>query len=80
MHARDQDAGGEGFPLNVADGAMRDAQMGEPGSQSFAQHADAGAEFDGVDGTYSHIVASLVLLFHAISSCCGGAGRSIART
>lgn len=29
------------FPLNVADGAMRDAQVGEPGSQSFVKHPDA---------------------------------------
>lgn len=35
FHARCQDAGGVCFPLNVADGASLDAQVGEPGSQSF---------------------------------------------
>lgn len=50
LHARDQDAGCVSFPLNVDDGAMRDAQVLEPGSQSFSEHADAGAKFDGVDG------------------------------
>lgn len=48
LHARDQDCGGVGFPLNVADGAMRDAQVGEPGSQSFVKHADASEQADGV--------------------------------
>lgn len=41
LHARDHDAGCVSFPLNVADCAIRDAQVGEPGSQSFAEHADA---------------------------------------
>lgn len=36
------------FPLNVADGAMRDTQVGEPGSQSLAKHADACEKFDGM--------------------------------
>ena len=46
--ARSQDAGCVSFPLNVADGAMRDAQVGEPGAQSFAEHADASADFEGM--------------------------------
>ena len=48
FHARSQDAGGVCFPLKVSDGAMRDAQVGEPGSQSFAKHAHAGADFEGM--------------------------------
>jgi len=50
FHARDHDAGGVSFPLNVADGAIRDAQVGEPGSQSLAEHADAGEQFDSAEG------------------------------
>lgn len=50
FHARDHDAGCVSFPLNVADGAIRDAQVGEPGSQSFAEHADAGEQLDSADG------------------------------
>lgn len=46
--ARCQDSGGVGFPLHVADGAMRDAQVLEPGSQSFSKHANSGADFDGM--------------------------------
>lgn len=48
FHARNQDAGGVCFPLKVCNGAMRDAQVGEPGSQSFTKHADAGADFNGM--------------------------------
>jgi hypothetical protein len=48
LAARCQDAGGVCFPLNVADGASLDAQVGEPGSQSFTKHADAGKAFDGM--------------------------------
>ena len=46
FHARNQDAGCVSFPLNVANGAIRDAQVIEPGSQSFAEHANAGEEFN----------------------------------
>jgi len=46
-HARRQDAGCVSFPFNVANGAMREAQVGEPGSQSFVKHADAGEQADG---------------------------------
>lgn len=53
MNARCHDCGCVSFPLNVADGAMRDAQVGEPGSHSFAEHPDAGAQFDGMN---SHMV------------------------
>lgn len=48
FHARDQDGGGVSFPLNVAQGAMRDAHVGEPSSQSFIEHSDAAAQADGV--------------------------------
>lgn len=47
FHARNQDGGCVSFPLNVAYGAMRDAQVFEPGSQSFVEHADAGKQADG---------------------------------
>jgi hypothetical protein len=47
FHARDQDCSCVSFPLNVADGAMRDAQVSEPGSQSLSKHADTCADFDG---------------------------------
>jgi hypothetical protein len=40
LAARCQDAGGVCFPLNVADGTSLDAQVLEPGSQSFAQHSN----------------------------------------
>jgi hypothetical protein len=50
FHARNHDAGGVSFPLNVANGAIRDAQIVEPSSQSFAEHADAGEELDSVQG------------------------------
>lgn len=36
------------FPLDVADAASFDAHVSEPGSHSFAEHADAGKNFDGV--------------------------------
>jgi hypothetical protein len=49
FHARDQDSGCVSFPLNVADGAMREAQELEPGSQSFSKHADPGTELDGMN-------------------------------
>ena len=48
FHARDQDCSCVSFPLNVADGAILDAQVLEPGSQSFAKHANACADFDGM--------------------------------
>ena len=48
FHARRQDAGGIRLPLQVTDGASLDAQVGEPGSQSDAEHSDAGKEFDGM--------------------------------
>jgi hypothetical protein len=48
FHARRQDAGGIRLPLQVTDGASLDAQVGEPGSQSDAEHSDAGKQFDGV--------------------------------
>jgi hypothetical protein len=60
---RCQDAAGESFPLNVADGAMRDAHVGEPGSQSFSQHSDSGEAFD--RGKYSHISCPLCR-FHSV--------------
>jgi hypothetical protein len=41
FHARCQDASGICLPLNVANGAIRDTHVGEPGSQSFSKHADA---------------------------------------
>lgn len=41
FHARNQDCGGMSFPFNVANGAMRDAHVFEPGSQSFVEHSDA---------------------------------------
>jgi hypothetical protein len=47
LYARRQDCGGVCFPLDVADGASLDAQMSEPGSQSFSKHSHAGAEFEG---------------------------------
>jgi hypothetical protein len=46
--ARCQDAAGVGFPFNVAADASLNAQVSEPGSQSFAKHAHAGADLDGV--------------------------------
>lgn len=48
LHARCQDCAGVCFPLDVTDGASLSAQVAEPGSQSFAKHANAGAEFDGM--------------------------------
>jgi hypothetical protein len=48
FHARGQNCGSVSFPLNVANGAMRDTQVGEPGSQSFVKHADAAEEADGM--------------------------------
>lgn len=48
LHARDQDAGCVSFPLNEADGAMRDAQIVEPGSQSLSKHSNAGTDLNGV--------------------------------
>lgn len=50
LATRNQDCGCVSFPLNVADGAIRDAQVREPGSQSLAEHADSGEELDGTDG------------------------------
>ena len=47
-HARRQDCGWVCFPFKVADGASLDAQVSEPGSQSFAEHSDAGKQFDGM--------------------------------
>lgn len=47
FHPRDQDCGCVSFPLNVADGAIREAQVFEPNSQSLAEHTDAGKQFDG---------------------------------
>ncbi len=41
FHARRQNRSGMSFPLNVAYGAMRSAQVGEPGSQSLVEHSDA---------------------------------------
>ncbi len=35
------------FPLNVENGAMRDAQVSEPGSQSLIKHSDAREKADG---------------------------------
>ena len=52
---RDQDTGCVSFPFNVAQGAMRDAQVLEPSSQSLAELTDAGAVFKTVDGRYSHM-------------------------
>jgi hypothetical protein len=46
--ARCQDSGGVCFPFNVAADASLDAQVLEPGSQSFAKHAHSGADLDGV--------------------------------
>jgi hypothetical protein len=51
FHARDHDCGGVSFPLNVANGAIRDAQVGEPGSQSLVEHSDAREEGDSSEGT-----------------------------
>lgn len=48
FHARDQDACGECFALDVADCASLDTQVVEPGSQSFSKHADTATEFDGM--------------------------------
>ena len=48
-HARRQDTSGKCFPLDVTEGASLDAQVSEPGSQSFAKHPHAGAEFDGIE-------------------------------
>jgi hypothetical protein len=45
--ARRQAAGCANFPFNVADVASLDAQVSEPGSQSFTKHAHAGADFEG---------------------------------
>lgn len=47
LNARCHVCGCVGFPLNVAKDARREAHVGEPGSQSLAEHADAGAQFDG---------------------------------
>ena len=41
FHARDHDTAGVSFPLNVAHGAIREAQVVEPGSQSFSKHSNA---------------------------------------
>lgn len=54
LHASRQDAGRVSFPFNVSDGASRDAQVSEPGSQSFAKLADAGKQFDGMK---IHVIA-----------------------
>jgi hypothetical protein len=40
-------AGCRGFPFNVANGSMFDAEKLACGSKAFSEHADAGAEFDG---------------------------------
>lgn len=48
LNARRQDCGRVSLPLNVADGAILDAQVSEPGSQSFSEHADTGKQFDGM--------------------------------
>jgi hypothetical protein len=48
LHASRQDCGRVSFPLNVTDGASLNAQISEPGSQSFAKLADAGKQFDGM--------------------------------
>jgi hypothetical protein len=53
LDARRQDCGCVSFPLNVADGAILDAQVSEPGSQPLSEHADAGKQLDGMN---SHVM------------------------
>ena len=48
FHARRQNCGCVRFDLNVAYGAMRDTQVGEPGSQSLVQHSDPAEQADGM--------------------------------
>jgi hypothetical protein len=55
FHARRKDCGCVGFPLNVTNGASLDAQVSEPGSQSFSKHSDSAAKLDGM---YSHVILS----------------------
>lgn len=57
LHARCQDGGWVCFPFKVAADASLDAQVGEPGSQSFAKHSHAGAYFDGME---SHVIVFFV--------------------
>jgi hypothetical protein len=59
LDARRQDCGCVSFPLNVADGAILDAQVSEPGSQPFSEHADAGKQLDGMN---SHVMIFLFVV------------------
>jgi hypothetical protein len=48
LHASRQDCGRVSLPFNVTDGASLDAQVSEPGSQSFAKLADTGKQLNGM--------------------------------
>jgi hypothetical protein len=48
FHKRDKLRGSSGFPLHVANGSHADAVKVECGAEPFAEHSDAGAQFDGM--------------------------------
>lgn len=48
FHERNKLAGSRGFPFNVSDGAVSDAEKVECGSDAFSEHSDAGAQLDGM--------------------------------
>jgi hypothetical protein len=48
LHKRDKLRGGRGFPLHVANGSVSDAEKLECGAHAFSEHADAGAQLEGM--------------------------------
>lgn len=65
LDAARQDRGCVGFPFNVADDASLSAQVGEPSSQSFAKHAGAGAQLEGMN---NHVIVQTCSACRASSS------------
>lgn len=48
FHKAGKLAARSGFPLHVTDRSMLDSEVSEPGGEPFVEHADAGAESDGM--------------------------------
>jgi len=48
FHKRDKLSGGWSFPFHVKNGSVLDSKKSECGAEAFPEHADAGAEFDGM--------------------------------
>jgi hypothetical protein len=48
FHERNKLAGCRGFPFNVANGSVSDAEKLECGADAFSEHSDAGAQLEGM--------------------------------